>query len=107
MRPDVPREGDIYRQITVGGHDFTIRYGFYTDADRLSGDPIPIWPCFIECPRWTYDGYPLITRIQDACEDYLVAQGEGEGWCADCTYCHQECEQLGICRCERRRVRRK
>ncbi len=104
MRSQTPKEGDVYKVFHVGGHDFTIRYGFYSEADRCT-EPIPIWPCFLTQPKRAPDGYPLITRIQDACEHYLVAQGQdGDGWCADCTHCQQIHEQLGICRCDSRRV---
>lgn len=98
-----PREGDIYDIIYVGGHSFTIRYGFYDEAERGSSDPIPIFPCFLTRPMHTGEGMPLVTRIQDACEHYSAVHGEGDGWCADCIHCANVHNEIGICRCEHRR----
>jgi len=104
MSTTTPREGDIYEVVYVGGHCFTIRYGYYKDSERDSTDPIPIYPCFISDPHYTEDGFPLITRIQDACEHYNTGNGyEGDGWCADCLHCSGDQGEIGICQCEHRR----
>lgn len=98
-----PQEGDIYDVVYVGGHSFTIRYGFYEDMDREGNDPIPIFPCFLTEPKHTKDGMPLVTRIQDACEHYEATDGEGDGWCADCIHCQIWQTEIGICNCPERR----
>lgn len=104
MKNSTPREGDIYEVVCVGGHCFTIRYGYYSETDRHNTDPIPIYPCFISDPHYTQEGHPLITRIQDACEHYMTDEGvQGDGWCADCVHCHSEHKEIGICRCEHRK----
>ena len=100
----LPREGDVHEMICVGGHSFTIRYGYYSESERHSTDPIPIYPCFISDPRYTDEGYPLVTRIQDACEHYAAGEeNAGDGWCADCVHCTSEHTEIGICRCVHRR----
>jgi len=98
MQNRSPREGDIHEVVCVGGHCFTIRYGYYSEQERGNTDPIPIYPCFITEPHYTEDGRPLVTRIQDACEHYCVGnENDGDGWCADCIHCHITHDEIGIC----------
>lgn len=97
-----PKEGDVHEVVRIGGHSFTIRYGYYCETER-STEPIPIYPCFITTPYYTEEGYPLVTRIQDACEFYHVTEATGDGWCADCSHCHGVHHEIGICRCQHRR----
>ena len=104
MKSNTPIEGDIFDIVFVGGHRFTIRYGYYEEAERGTADPIPIYPCFIKDPHYTIEGHPLVTRVQDACEHYQTQeQGEGDGWCADCVHCTGVHHVIGICQCEHRR----
>lgn len=104
MNATPPREGDIHEVIRVGGHSFTIRYGYYTDAERHSTDPIPIYPCFLSDPHYTSEGHPLVTRIQDACEYYSAGdENAGDEWCADCIHCTSAYGEIGICKCPHRR----
>lgn len=104
MNRNVPREGDIHEVVCVGGHSFTIRYGYYTDQERHITDPLPIYPCFITNPYYTQEGHPLVTRIQDACEHYQTGENsDGDGWCADCVHCTGIHEAIGICQCSHRR----
>lgn len=104
MNRIAPREGDIHEVVCVGGHSFTIRYGYYDEAERHNTDPLPIYPCFISDPHYTDEGHPLVTRIQDACEHYLPGEdSEGDGWCADCLHCTGIHDAIGICQCEHRR----
>lgn len=107
MNRITPREGDIYEVVCVGGHSFTIRYGYYAEEERQNTDPLPIYPCFIADPHYTEEGHPLVTRIQDACEYYRTREsGEGDGWCADCVHCTGLHDAIGICHCEHRRKQR-
>ena len=103
MDKRIIREGDVHEVAFVGGHSFMIRYGYYSEEDRYSTDPIPIYPCFLTEPKYTQEGHPLITRIQDACHHYSPGAG-GDGWCADCTHACQWDGQIGICRCESRKI---
>lgn len=104
MKRGLTREGDIYDIVCIGGHSFTICYGYYDAAEREVTDPVPIYPCFVTNPKYTHDGYPLVTRVQDACEYYTCAENqEGDGWCADCIHCSTEHEEIGICRCPHRK----
>lgn len=105
MERIVPREGDVHAVVCVGGHSFTIRYGYYTELERHSTDPIPIYPCFVTNPHYTQEGCPLVTRVQDACEHYDTGQESGgDRWCADCIYCSDVSKEIGICRCDHRRL---
>ena len=104
MKSNTPIEGDIFDIVFVGGHRFTIRYGYYEEAERGTADPIPIYPCFIKDPHYTIEGHPLVTRVQDACEHYEPT-GDGDGWCADCIHCASEGLEIGICKCDHRRKR--
>lgn len=95
------KEGELYKVINAGGRSFEIRYGYYEEFERESGEPIPIYPDFTENPLYNADGLPFATRTQDACICYRVKDGyDGEGWCADCVYYPDEHEEIGICRCE-------
>lgn len=104
MHTAIPREGDIHEVVCVGGHTFTIRYGYYNETERCTTDPIPIYPCFLSKPHYTAEGFPLVTRIQDACEYYFTGEGSaGDGWCADCLHCSGDQGEIGICQCVHRR----
>ena len=96
-------EGDLYKVITVAGHTFTIRYGYYTEEDRLSGEPTPVFPNFENEPLFSEQGHPLVTRIQDSCLHYRSHDGAGDGWCADCRMFENGQEDIGLCLCEARR----
>lgn len=104
MEKSKPVEGEVHEVICIGGHSFTIRYGYYSEKERGISDPIPVYPCFISDPHYTQEGQPLVTRIQDACEYYCVSGNEpGDGWCADCIHCAISHDVIGICECEQRR----
>ena len=102
MERTKPQEGDIYSVVDVGGHSFTICYGYYSEAERGVTDPIPIYPCFLTDPHYTAEGHPLVTRIQDPCEYYEAA--DGDGWCADCIHCSSVRDEIGICRCDKNQI---
>lgn len=107
MERVAPREGDVYEVVTIGGHSFTIYYGYYSSAERHNTEPLPIYPCFLTEPRFTAEGRPLVTRIQDACEHYTVSKdSDGDGWCADCQHFSGNHNTIGICQCEHRRLQK-
>lgn len=98
-----PREGGIYKTLTVGGREFVIRYGYYSADDRMLEDPMPILPDFSVNPEYSVCGKPFVTRIQDACEYYSTLEGTyGDGWCADCKYYRDAKEEIALCENEKR-----
>ena len=105
----IPKEGEIYRVLSIFGEIFELRYGYYEECDRQNPlcDPVPIYPDFIREPRFTKDGDPFVTMMQDVCEHFAseAEQNEDNG-CADCDYFIQGEEMLGICTCKRRNANR-
>lgn len=97
---EVPKEGDIYRELSIGKKTFVIPYGYYEDFERHSryNDPIPIYPDFINEPQYTDQGEPFATAMQDTCSYFTGRETQQEESCLDCFYFLQ-CEDLiGICR---------
>ena len=96
------REGDLYRVIRVFGCEFALYYGYYDERERQSqySEPIPIYPDFHALPRYTADGYPFVTAMQDACRHFTGAHAE-DG-CHGCAHYRHGEEFLGIC-CHRER----
>ena len=43
-----------------------------------AAEPIPLYPDFIRDPRYTADGMPFITAIQDVCRYYLGKKDENK-----------------------------
>ena len=97
-----PRDGDLYKVITLYGKRFELRYGYYEEFERSRGEPIPIYPDFREAPCYTDDGYPFVTAMQTPCEEHCG--GDPEYGCHDCLYYKQEEDLLGICVCERNKI---
>jgi len=100
-----PKEGELYKIIDLYGSRFPIYYGYYEaqDRDNPAVDPMPLYPDFTRDLQFTPEGYPFVTKMQDACSYYL-GQAAPEQDCADCGhYCHGE-DLLGVCKCEHRRV---
>ncbi len=92
-----PREGDIFKVILLGGKKFEIRYGYYEDYERETGEPIPIYPDFIKDPCMTEDGRPFVTQMQELCE--YGTSDFTDGFCVDCKYFTEGDELIGICNC--------
>lgn len=95
------KDGDLYKAFTLQGVDFELRYGYYEEFEREAGEPIPIYPDFRTAPRYTPDGKPFVTQMQELCQ-----HGEShfeEGCCADCRYFCQGEELIGICDCPQNR----
>ncbi len=95
-----PSEGDIYKILNLHGHIFEIRYGYYEDYERNNPfiEPIPIYPNFLDAPKYTEEGFPFVTKMQDACEHYQ-GEYEQEADCAECKY-YSHCDELiGVCKC--------
>lgn len=99
----IPIEGQLYKALTVAGHRFELRYGYYEEREREECQPVVIFPDLHAAPRYCPEGYPLVTQIQDPCEHYAPAPGREEPWCGDCAHFHSEHPEIGVCRCETRR----
>ena len=93
-----PRDGDLYKIITLHGRTFALRYGYYEEFERARGEPIPIYPSFRESPLYTDEGYPFVTAMQDACSHH--SGGNPEYGCHSCLYYKGGEELLGICVCD-------
>lgn len=95
-----PEEGLLYRCVTIYGHTFPLYYGYYEECDRINPevDPMPIYPDFLKEPRFTEQGHPFVTKMQDACPYYRGKAGKCRE-CADCKYYQHGDDLLGICLC--------
>lgn len=100
-----PREGDLYKTVTLHGKTFEIRYGYYEEIDR-EHDPVPIYPDFMRAPVQTDDGAPFVTLMQDACGDYRPRGRGSDRDCGSCVYMERGDELIAVCRCQRQRERR-
>ena len=92
------KDGELYKTVTLHGISFELRYGYYEEFERATGEPIPIYPDFIAEPAYTDDGAPFVTMVQDACERYKGKLARTpDTTCADCRY-FERCEDwIGIC----------
>ena len=95
----IPKEGDLYREVTIHGKTFRLLYGFYEDFEREGplNEPMPVYPDFVKDPMYAPGGQPLVTAIQDACRFFLGRPG-GDS-CGDCSYFRKEEELFGLCHC--------
>lgn len=90
------RDGDLYKIIEAFGKTFEVRYGYYEEFEKGTGDPIPIYPDFIKAPEYTDDGKPFVTAMQDGCS-FAKMKTNGFGFCNDCEYYDGSDEFIGIC----------
>ena len=61
QRTPTPKEGDLYKEITISGKTFRLLYGYYENFERENpfNEPIPIYPDFIKEPQYTAEGIPI------------------------------------------------
>ena len=99
----IVKEGDLYRVIQLFGHTFEIRYGYYEERDRFSkyGEPVPIFPDFLNTPVFTLDGHPFVTAMQDACPHF--SGEEPCGTCFECKHFETGEDLIGICKSNQRK----
>ncbi len=99
-----PKEGELYKVITLLGKTFEIYYGYYEDSDRYSkyAEPIEVYPNFIKEPIYTDEGIPFATAIQKPCQ-YFRKVKDINDCCGDCAYFKQGEELLGTCICDKRK----
>lgn len=95
-----PREGDLYRELTIRGKSFKLVYGYYEDFERESpfNEPMPLYPDFIKEPVYTDDGIPFVTAMQDVCKRYTGETG-GDS-CSKCVHFQKSIELFGFCYCQ-------
>lgn len=98
----IPKEGDLYKRITVFGSTFEIYYGYYEESDRYSKypEPVEVFPDFIKNPIFTKDGKPFVTAIQKPCKNFKKIRDITDT-CVDCKYFKQGEELIGLCECEK------
>lgn len=102
--PVLPREGELYKRLTVAGHTFELRYGYYQEQERTICPPVVIFPDLAARKLYCPEGYPLVTQIQDPCQLYAATTAPPENWCGDCSHFSGEHPEIGICRCEQRKI---
>lgn len=95
--PPVPQEGDLYKELTVFGETFEIRYGYYEEFERQHHEPMAIYPDFIKHPVYTEEGYPFVTAMQDICNHYEgIPHGDT---CCECGNFRKGPDLFGLCTC--------
>ena len=98
VKDNFPKEGDLYKIIVLDGHTIELRYGYYADFERQSGEPVIIYPDLIKNPLYTNDGKPLVTAVQDTCEYYTGPKySQKEFCCSDCTHYDSTNLEIGMC----------
>ena len=91
-------EGELYKIIEVFGELFEIRYGYYEDFERDSGEPIPIYPDFKSEPRYTARGEPFATAMHDMCKNAeFKAKWLCDECCENCRYYRKGNDLIGVC----------
>lgn len=97
-------EGEIYEVIEIAGYKFDILCGYRTKQDKKAGVVLPIYPNFIKSPKYTNEGYPLVTCMQNSCRHYeVIPDSDIENKCIDCKYFNSELRNvIGICKAKKR-----
>ena len=94
----MPKEGELYKELTAFGVTFPIYYGYYEDFERATSPPIPIYPDFVTKPVYTKEGYPFVTEMQDMCECGIPRRETlSDRCCGNCLAYRRGQELLGIC----------
>ena len=100
-----PREGEIYKVLTVQNKIFEIRYGYYDENERDRVEPLPIFPDLKANPVFTSDGKRIVTAIQDPCKRYNPKnEKRSEKWCGDCIYYLNAVDEISICGCTEKQL---
>ena len=99
-RPPTPKEGDLYKEVTISDKTFRLLYGYYESFERESpfNEPMPIYPDFIKEPHYTAEGIPIATAMQNVCEFYSGKNDEDSS-CSDCVFFQKGEELFGFCNC--------
>ncbi len=105
-RPSTPKEGDLYKEVTISGKTFKLLYGYYESFEREShfNEPMPIYPDFIKEPHYSDEGIPIVTAMQNVCKFYNGKNDEDSS-CSDCEFFEKKEDLFGFCKCtERKRI---
>ena len=101
-RSPYPKEGQLFKTLLIDGHIFELRYGYYADFERKSGEPVIIYPDLIDKPLYTNQGQRIVTAIQDPCKHYRVSNNKiRDESCSDCLYYATPESEIGICQCQK------
>ena len=98
--PPAPKEGDLYKEVTIFGKTFRLLYGYYESFERESpfNEPMPIYPDFIKEPCYTSEGKPIVTAMQNVCE-YFGGKSDEDSSCCDCVFFQKSKDLFGLCNC--------
>ena len=100
----IPKEGDIYKTLSVGEHIFELKYGYYEAFERGRGEPVVIYPDLKNNSLYDGEGRRIVTAVQVACEYYnALREIEQEGICSECIYYPESNKDIGICLCRETR----
>ncbi len=95
-----PKEGELYKRIQIGNHVFELKYGYYTESDRILGEPVVLYPDLKRQLLHDHNGKRIVTAIQDPCRHYLSSAGKAsEECCCDCEHYRYCGDDIGICAC--------
>lgn len=96
----IPKEGELYKVLSIEGNIFKLYYGYYEECERNDpkAEPMPIYPDFLKHPRYTDAGHAFVTKMQDACMHYKGCESESNE-CAECAHYKHGDELIGICTC--------
>ncbi len=98
-----PKEGDIYKIVSIDEHTFELRYGYYEEFER-GGDPVVLYPDLEARPLYTREGKRIVSAIQNVCGHYLHPVGRTpENCCYTCSHYQNKKEDISICGCEKQR----
>ena len=94
----IPKEGELHKVMTVGGRSFELRYGFYTEGDRLNSEPVILFPNLEQMPVYSEDGWRIVSSVQTPCGAYSPRMpNQKEDWCADCIFYPDVHEEIAVC----------
>ena len=98
--PPSPKEGDLYKEVTISGKTYRLLYGYYENFEREGpfNEPIPIYPDFTKEPHYTEEGIPLATAMQNVCGFYRGKNDEDSS-CGDCNFFQSSEDLFGFCNC--------
>lgn len=104
QRPPAPKEGDLYKEVTISGKTFRLLYGYYENFERESPfcEPMPIYPDFTKEPHYTAEGIPMVTAMQSVCALY-EGKSDEDSTCVDCAFFQKSEELFGFCNCPQNR----
>ena len=94
-----PKEGELFKELSVFGKSFKIYYGYYEDFEREGryNEPMPIYPDLTKERISTDDGNLIVTAIQEVCDSFSGKKDADVDGCIDCQF-YAHCDDLfGVC----------